>query len=137
MGRIISIDYGKKRTGLAWTDPLQIIASGLETVPTESLPARLKQLVKAEEVDTIVLGFPTRLDGSDTHITEEVRNFAEKLVKWFPKLEVRLWDERFTSKMAEEEMIRGGVKKKKRQDKQLINEVSATLILRDYMEFRR
>lgn len=136
MARVIAIDYGKKRTGLAWTDPLEMIASALETVPTERLAERLKTLVAQEDVRGFVLGMPTRLDGSDTDSTPAVRGFERKLRKMFPDREVTLWDEQFTSKMAVQAMVRAGFSKKKRRDKSLVDQISATLILQEYLESR-
>ncbi|MEO1449620.1 MAG: Holliday junction resolvase RuvX [Bacteroidota bacterium] len=134
--RIIAIDYGSKRTGLAWTDPMQIIATGIGSFDTPLIEAKLKELVAKESVETIVLGYPTRLDGSDTHITAAVREFEIKLKTWFPAVQVLRWDERFTSKEASRAILEGGAKKKKRQDKHLVNEVAATLLLQDYMQYR-
>ncbi|MEM0998490.1 MAG: Holliday junction resolvase RuvX [Bacteroidota bacterium] len=133
MARIIAIDYGLKRTGLAWTDPLQIIASGLETVLTKELEAKLEALVRREEVEAFVLGMPTNLDGEDTHTTQPVLKFKQRLEKLFPDREVILWDEQFTSKMAMRAMIEAGVPKKKRRNKALVDQVSATIILQDYL----
>jgi putative Holliday junction resolvase len=133
MARIIAIDYGLRRTGLAWTDPLQIIASGLETVATSDLKNRLKELVVREEIEAFVLGWPTQLDGEDTDTTEPVRKFSERLKKAFPEQEVILWDEQFTSQMAMRAMIDAGVPKKKRRNKALVDQVSATIILQDYL----
>jgi putative Holliday junction resolvase len=136
MPRIVAIDYGLKRTGLAWTDPLQIIATALETVPTETLLDRLKAIVAKEKVEAIVLGWPTRLDGSDTDTTAPVRELADKLKGLYPELRIDFQDEQFSSKDAMQAMIRGGVPKKKRRDKALIDQVSAVLILQDYLERR-
>jgi putative holliday junction resolvase len=136
MPRIVAIDYGLKRTGLAWTDPLQIIATALETVLTETLLDRLKALVAKEQIEAIVLGWPTRLDGSDTDTTAPVRELAEQLKRLYPMLRIDFQDEQFSSKDAMQAMIRGGVPKKKRRDKALIDRVSAVLILQDYLERR-
>lgn len=133
MARIIAIDFGLKRTGLAWTDPMQIIATGLETVPTSDLMAKLKSLVEKETVEGFVLGWPTRHDGSDTDSTPGVRKFEKRLRKAFPDLQIELWDERFTSKMAVRAMIQAGVPKKKRQNKALIDQTSATIILQEFL----
>jgi len=134
LGRIIAIDYGKKRTGLAWTDPLQLIATGIGSFETAGIPERLKRLYEEEPIDAFVLGFPTRLDGSDTDSTEAVRTFATWLRTSFPQAQVHLWDERYTSVQAKDALIRGGAKKKKRRDKHLLNEISATLILQDFLQ---
>lgn len=133
MARILAIDYGLRRTGLAWTDPLQIIATGLDCVETNVLEAKLKLLFATEKIEKIVLGLPTHFDGSDTDATQAVRAFSEKLKEWFPEVSVVFQGERMTSKWAMEAMISAGVKKKKRKDKQLINQVSATIILQEYM----
>lgn len=133
MSRIIAIDYGLRRTGLAWTDPLQIIASGLETVATPQLMVELKRLVAGESIEGFLLGWPTRLDGSDTNSTEAVRKFKKRLNKEFPDLSVELWDEQFTSKMAVRALVDAGVKKKKRREKGAIDRMSATLILQEYL----
>lgn len=134
MPRIVAIDYGLKRTGLAWTDPLQIIATALETVPTETLLDRLKAIMAKEKVEAIVLGWPTRLDGSDTDTTAPVRALATQLKGLYPTLRIDFQDEQFSSKNAMQAMIQGGVPKKKRRDKALIDQVSAVLILQDYLE---
>jgi putative Holliday junction resolvase len=134
MGRILAIDYGKKRTGLAWTDPLQIIASGIGSIDTETeLESKLKEIIGKETIDRIVLGYPTRADGSDTHATQPVRDFQASLAAWFPDIPIHLHDERYTSKIAMQTMIETGVKKKQRCDKQLINQVSAVIILQEYL----
>ena len=133
MGRILAIDYGSKRTGLAWTDPLQIIATGIGSFPTPEMEVRLKQLVLQNEVETILLGYPLRHDGSDTHATPLVREFEAQLRRWFPAVEILLWDERYSSRQASQAMVEGGAKKKKRKDKHLINEVSAVLLLQEYL----
>lgn len=134
MGRIIAIDYGHKRVGLAVTDPLQIIASSLETIsPKELLPYLTKYLAK-ENVDRIVLGMPTRLDGTNTNITGFVRNLTNTLKNTFSDVEVVNHDERFTSGLALKAMIASGTSKKDRRVKGNIDKVSATIILQSYME---
>lgn len=133
MARIIGIDYGLKRTGLAWTDPLKIIATGLETVATDTLIPHLQTLLKKEQVERIVLGYPTRLDGTDTDTTQPVLTLKKKLEETFPGIPVTLWDEHFSSKKAMRAMIDGGVSKKNRRDKALIDKVSATIILQEYL----
>ena len=133
MGRILAIDYGTKRTGLAWTDPLKLIASGLESLDTHQLEDRITNLLKEEDIELIVLGYPTKLDGSPTDSTAAIEAFFSWLKKNFPQQSVELWDEKFSSKNAMEVMVKAGVPKKKRGDKYLINQVSATLILQDYM----
>jgi len=133
MGRIVAIDYGLKRTGLAWTDPLQIIASAVGTVETGSLMAELKRIVAEEEVERFLLGWPTRMDGSDTHTTEPVRRFRKNLEKQFPQIPIEMWDERYTTVIAKRALIEGGVKKKKRRDKALLDQVAATVMLQEYL----
>jgi putative Holliday junction resolvase len=133
MPRIISIDYGLKRTGLAWTDPLKIIATGLETVPTAELMPYLKGLLAKEAVERIVLGMPLRLDGSDTDTTQPVRRLKAELEKAFPTVPVSLWDEAFSSKKAMQAMVQGGLSKKARRDKATIDRVSATIILQEFL----
>jgi putative holliday junction resolvase len=134
MGRILAIDYGLKRTGIAVTDPLQIIANGLLTVETINILSFLKEYTTKEKVDLFVLGYPLNLDGTSTHGTEPVNNFRKKLETEFPAIPVTYEDERYTSKLAVEAMVQGGVKKKHRRDKSLIDKVSATIILQAYLE---
>ncbi len=133
MGRLLGIDYGLKRTGLAWTDPLQISISGIGGVETDLLEAKLKEIISAESIERIVLGFPTRTDGSDTHSTEAIRQLHTQLNAWFPDIPVTLHDEQFTSKMAKKVMFDAGVKKSRRRDKHLINQTSAVIILQDFL----
>lgn len=133
MGRIMALDFGLKRTGIALTDELNIIASGLKTVDSKELMSFLKETIPTKKVDTLVLGEPKRLDNSDTHITENVRLLKQALEKEFPTVKVILMDERFTSKMAFQTMIDGGLSKKQRQNKALIDEISATIILQSYL----
>lgn len=137
MPRIIAIDYGAKRTGLAWTDPLRIIASALETVPTGELMKRLHHLVHTEDIDGFLLGQPARLDGSDTHMSQPVRDFHQKLLRTFPGKTVELWDEQFTSRMAGQALLEAGVSKKKRREKGILDRVSATIILQEYLASQR
>lgn len=133
MKRFLAIDFGMKRTGLAITDENNIIASGLTTVPTREVMAFLIKTIKEKNVGTLVLGEPKRLNMEDSHSSQNVRLFKEALEKQFPGLEIVMMDERFTSKMAMQSLIAGGVSKKKRQQKELIDEVSATIILQSYM----
>jgi|SRR5690554_3594843 len=133
MARIISIDYGKKRTGIAVTDPLQIIATGLTTIDSETLIWFLKSYFEKEEVTEIVLGHPKNLDDSDTHITKKVEKIYGQLQKIFPDKKVILVDERYTSQMAFQSLIDSGVSKKNRRNKALLDEVSATIILQEYL----
>lgn len=136
MSRILSIDYGKKRTGIAVTDPLQIIANGLVTVATCDLMAFLTDYVAKEDVECIVVGNPTQLNGEPSENQKRVHQFVDK---WKQKstIPVVYYDERFTSVLAHKAMIEGGLKKKKRQDKALVDEISATIILQDYLSQKR
>ncbi|MEJ2005231.1 MAG: Holliday junction resolvase RuvX [Cyclobacteriaceae bacterium] len=134
MGRILAIDYGKKRCGIAVTDPLRMIASPLETVKTESLYTFLQGYTDREEVDVIVFGMPTDLKSRDTHITADVRKSMDKCRTKFPEIQIDAIDERFTSKIAFDSMIAGGLGKKKRADKERLDKVSAAVILQSYLE---
>lgn len=134
MPRIMAIDYGLKRTGIAVTDPLQIIASGLTTVETPRLMAWLKDYFKKEAVELVLVGEPKNWDDSDTHATPLVREFLLRLQKDFPAIPVLTVDERYTSKMASRAMIDMGLKKKQRQNKALVDEIAATIMLQEYME---
>lgn len=133
MGRILSIDYGKKRTGLAVTDPFKIIATGLTTVETPKLVPYLKDYFASEAVDEVIIGMPTNMDDTDTHATPLVRQFILQFKKAFPSIPIAEVDERFTSKMASRAMIDMGLKKKQRQNKALVDEIAATIMLQDYM----
>lgn len=137
MGRIIAIDYGNKRVGLATTDPLKIIATPLETVHITEVMSYLHKYCEKEEVEALVLGWPTRLDGSDTNVTQAVKRFEKELKKHFPQKAVYLHDERFTSKMALDAMIAGGTKKKDRREKGNIDKISASIILQSFLESRK
>jgi len=134
MGRILAIDFGLKRTGLAVTDSLKIIANGLETVPTHTLISYLESYFKKEAVDEVVIGMPKNLDNSDTDSTDGVRIFIKSFKKKFPAVPLHEHDERFTSKLAMQAMIAGGMSKKDRREKGNVDRVSATIILQSYME---
>lgn len=136
MARILSIDYGKKRTGLAVTDPLQIIASGLATVSTSELFDFLKQYVATEQVEQIVIGEPKQPNGQPSENLQRVQQFVNRWQKAMPHIPIVFYDERFTSVLAHQAMLDGGLKKKARQDKALVDEISATIILQDYMRSR-
>ncbi|MCR4812402.1 MAG: Holliday junction resolvase RuvX [Bacteroidales bacterium] len=133
MGRIMAIDYGKKRTGLAVTDPERIIATGLTTVETPKLMQFLADYFAKETVDTIVVGEPKQMDNTPSESARYIEPFLGELAKKFPDKEICRMDERFTSKIAFQAMIDGGLKKKQRQNKALIDTISATLILQSYM----
>ena len=134
MGKIVAIDFGLKRTGIAITDENQIIASGLKTVDSKDLMTFLKELVVKDKIEAIVVGLPKRLNNEPTHITENVLLLKEALEKQFTTIRIHLLDERFTSKMAFQTMIDSGLSKKQRQNKGLIDEISATIILQSFME---
>lgn len=137
MPRVLAIDYGKKRTGLAVTDSLKIIATALETVLTVNLMSYLEDYFKKEETEAIVLGLPVDLNSNDTDSTAEVKQFAEILKLKFPAIKVHFHDERFTSKMAVRSMIDSGMKKKDRQVKGNIDKISAVIILQSFLESQR
>jgi putative Holliday junction resolvase len=134
MGRILAIDFGLKRTGIAVTDSLQIIANGLDTVPTHTLLAYLHTYFTKERVVKVVIGMPKNLDNSDTDSTAGVRFFIKSFKKKFPEMPLEEHDERFTSKLAMQAMIAGGMSKKDRREKGTVDRVSATIILQSYME---
>ena len=134
MGRILAIDYGTKRVGLAVTDPLKIIATALDTVPAQEILPYLQQYIDREGVELLVVGLPKKLSSEDTNNTAPVKAFVKQLEKAFPKIPVVLVDERFTSKIALDTMIAGGTKKKDRRDKARLDKISATIILQSYME---
>ena len=134
MARILAIDYGLKRTGLAVTDPLQIIATGLTTIESPKLIPFLKDYFRKESVELILLGEPKNWDDSDTHATPLVKQIMERLRKEFPSIPLVMVDERYTSKMASRAMIDMGLKKKQRQNKALVDEIAATILLQEYLQ---
>lgn len=133
MPRILAIDYGLKRTGLAVTDPLQIISTALTTVETPQLFNFLKEYFKKELVERIIIGDPRNLDDSDTHATPHVKKVIERLKKEFPAIPVETVDERYTSKMASRAMIDMGMKKMQRRDKGMVDQIAATIMLQEFM----
>lgn len=137
MGRILAIDYGKKRTGIAVTDPLQIIANGLTTVPTHELMNFLMGYLKKEPVERIIIGHPKQMNNEDSENMKNIVPFINRLKKVLPDMPVELVDERFTSVLAHQTMLAGGLKKKDRQNKALVDEISATIILQSYLESRK
>jgi putative Holliday junction resolvase len=137
VARIVSIDYGKKRTGLAVTDPLQLIAGGLATVSTSTLFEYLTQYVAKEPVERIVIGEPRQPNGQPSENLARVQQFVNRWRKAMPQIPIEYFDERFTSVLAHQAMLEGGLKKKARQDKALVDEISATIILEDYMRSRK
>ena len=133
MGRIIALDYGKKRTGIAVTDPLQIIATGLTTVETQTLFDFLKQYISTEVVEKILIGDPLNLDGTETDSTAAVKHCIRRLKNTFPNIPIVTIDERYTSKLASKAMVEMGMKKKERQKKGIVDEVAATMMLQEYL----
>jgi putative Holliday junction resolvase len=133
MGRILAIDYGTKRTGIAVTDEMQIIASGLTTVSTEDLLSFLDNYFENESVELVLVGEPKQKDGTHSAVEENIRVFLGSFAKKFPNMEVVRVDERYSSKQAFQSMIDSGMKKKKRRDKALLDEISATIILQEYL----
>ena len=134
MSRILSIDYGGKRTGLAVTDPLKIIATGLCTVETPKLLTFLKDYFSKEKVELVIIGMPVNWDDTATHATPLVQKFISEFKKKFPAIPVKEVDERFTSKMASQAMLQMGLKKKQRQTKGLVDEIAATIMLQEYLQ---
>jgi putative Holliday junction resolvase len=137
LARILSIDYGKKRTGIAVTDPLQIIAGGLATVSTSELFDWLKTYLSKEPVERIVIGEPRQPNGRPSENLARVQQFVNRWRKEFPEVPIELYDERFTSVLAHQAMLDGGLRKKARQDKALVDEISATIILEDYLRSKK
>ena len=137
MARVLSIDYGVRRTGLAVTDPLQIIANGLTTVDTRQLLPFLKDYVQREAVERFVVGLPKQTNGRDSDNLPRVQAFVEQLRKALPDTPVEMWDERYTSVLAHQTMLASGIGKKARQNKALVDEISATIILQGWMEAKR
>lgn len=137
MARILSIDYGKKRTGLAVTDPLQIIAGGLATVATSELFDYLQAYISREQVEMIVIGEPRQPNGEPSENLARVQQFVNRWRKAVTQVPIQFYDERFTSVLAHQAMLDGGLKKKARQNKGLVDEISATIILEDYMRSKK
>lgn len=134
MARVMAIDYGLKRTGIAVTDPLQIIATGLTTIPSKELIDFIKNYLKSETLERIIIGLPVNWDGTDTHGTQPATLAIKNLQKNFPNIPVEPVDERYTSKMAKDAMLEMGMKKKQRRDKKLVDEIAATILLQEYLE---
>ena len=134
MSRILAIDYGQKRTGIAVTDTLQMIANGLATVETKELEKFIVDYVAKEDVSVIVVGKPTQMNGEDSENMKRIEPFFNRLKKLFPKKEITYYDERFTSVLAHQTMLQSGIGKKARQNKALVDKISATIILEDYMQ---
>ena len=134
MSRILAIDYGQKRTGIAVTDTLQMIANGLATVETKELEKFIADYVAKEDVSVIVVGKPTQMNGEDSENMKRIEPFFNRLKKLFPEKEITYYDERFTSVLAHQTMLQSGIGKKARQNKALVDKISATIILEDYMQ---
>ena len=134
MSRILAIDYGQKRTGIAVTDTLQMIANGLATVETKELEKFIVDYVAKEDVSVIVVGKPTQMNGEDSENMKRIEPFFNRLKKLFPEKEITYYDERFTSVLAHQTMVQSGIGKKARQNKALVDKISATIILEDYMQ---
>ncbi|MBR1667742.1 MAG: Holliday junction resolvase RuvX [Bacteroidaceae bacterium] len=134
MSRVLAIDYGQKRTGLAVTDNLQMIANGLTTVETKELEKFIADYVAKEEVSTIVVGKPTQMNGENSENMKRIEPFFNRLKKLFPDKEIIYYDERFTSVLAHQAMLQSGISKKARQNKALVDKISATIILEDYLQ---
>ena len=137
MARILAIDYGQKRTGIAVTDPLQMIANGLTTIETKELERFITDYVAKEDVATIVMGKPTQMNGENSENMKRIEPFFNRLKKLFPNKEIVYYDERFTSVLAHQAMLQSGIGKKARQNKGLVDKISATIILEDYLQSRR
>ena len=137
MGRIIAIDYGKKRTGLAVSDPMRMIAGGLTTLPSIAVVSFIKEYMKKENVDLIILGEPRQMNYEPSENMLRVEQFRKKLTQSIPSVPVTMVDERFTSVMAHQAMLQGGLKKTMRQNKELVDELSATILLQHYLETLR
>jgi len=137
MSRILSIDYGLKRTGIAVTDDFQIIASGLTTIPSTDIIAFLKTYFSKENVETVIIGEPKQMNGLPSESTEIIEKFITQFHTEFPNMKMERVDERFTSKMAFQTMIDSGLKKKQRQNKGLIDEIAATILLQDYLNYKK
>jgi putative Holliday junction resolvase len=137
LARVLALDYGKKRTGVAVTDPLQIIATALETIDSSTTIWFLKQYMAQEPVEKVLIGYPLNMDDSPTDATPLVEKFIRNFEKVFPGLPIEKWDERMTSRMAAEAIAQMGLKKKDREQKSLTDAVSAVIILQEYLESRR
>ena len=134
MGCLVGIDFGIKRTGLAYTDPNKIIATGLKNLPTNLVLSYIQDYFKSEEVDAFIIGKPIQKDGTPSQLENKIKNFILELKKYFPNKKIERYDERYTSKMAKQVIINLGIKKKKRTNKGLVDQISATIILQSYLD---
>ena len=137
MGRILAIDYGTKRTGIAVTDPLRIVPGGLKTVATHELNAFLADYFSKESVDVVVVGYPTNMNGEESASMKQIRPFVDKLIKQYPDKKIVMFDERFTSVIAQRAILDSGIGRMARRNKALVDEVSATIILESFMESKQ
>lgn len=137
MARLLALDYGTKRTGIAVSDTLQIIANGLTTVSSHTIIDFLKSYIEKEQVERFIIGMPRQMNNEESENMKYIKPFVKRLSKEFPNIPIDYYDERFTSKMAHQAMLDGGLKKKQRQNKELVDEISATIILQSYMESNR
>ena len=137
MGCLVGIDFGIKRTGLAYTDPNKMIATGLKNLPTNIVISYIQDYFRNEEVDAFIIGKPTQKDGTPSELENKIKNFILELKKYFPNKKIERYDERYTSKMAKQVIINLGIKKKKRTDKGLVDQISATIILQSYLDRKK
>lgn len=137
LARILSIDYGQKRTGLAASDPLQMIANGITTIETKNLEAWIADYLSHESVETIVVGLPKQTNGTDSENMKRITPFVNRLRKLYPNLRIDMYDERFTSVLAHKAILDSGMHKMARRNKEIVDQISATIILQDYMEQKR
>ena len=137
MGRIVALDYGKKRTGIAVSDPLKLISGGLTTLPSQEVIGFLKKYISENGVDMFILGDPRQMNYKPSENRERVMKFKKDLNQAFPEIEIKMVDERFTSYLAQQAMIQAGLKRKCRQDKALVDELSATILLQSFLESKK
>ena len=137
MGCLVGIDFGTKRTGLAYTDPNKMIATGLKNLPTNLVISYIQDYFKSDEVDAFIIGKPIQKDGSPSELENKIKNFILELKKCFPNKKIERYDERYTSKMAKQAIINLGIKKKKRTNKGLVDQISATIILQSYLDRKK
>ena len=137
MGCLVGIDFGTKRTGLAYTDPNKMIATGLKNLPTNIVISYIQDHFKNEEVDAFIIGKPIQKDGTSSELENKIKNFILELKKYFPNKKIERYDERYTSKMAKQVIINLGIKKKKRTNKGLVDQISATIILQSYLDRKK
>lgn len=137
MGCLVGIDFGVKRTGLAYTDPNKMIATGLKNLPTNLVISYIRDYFKNEEVDAFIIGKPIQKDGTPSELENKIKNFILELKKYFPNKKIERYDERYTSKMAKQVIINLGIKKKKRTNKGLVDQISATIILQSYLDRKK